>query len=330
MNIKKYFALSLLCLSLLPPSAFSECRDQLCQNLQDILAAAVTDFRGYRENLVARPDISIVGAKIPCQMTEWANNVPMYICYAIVPYTSAESWYINALASLRALQPLWDFKIDSPVADHFVDAGPPNCNVPATEGPYIGHCPLHLQMTKQNDGTAKVYLWMSSLSSPYLVNRAPGMPSRSAPPSTPASCDDLCQGLKKAFESRLSGFADISAVKSNGDGVSGATLKLSGAGDCAVNPIARPHSTEAGTQYVCYWTENYVSAAAARFRDLVSRSQVLVPSEWTSHQEDRLDQLTGAKVTEWCSLAPDGKQQVCVDILGESVGLHIASWNGKL
>ncbi|MGB7281477.1 MAG: hypothetical protein WBE13_04370 [Candidatus Acidiferrum sp.] len=278
-------------------------------------------------NLVATPDVSVVGAKIPCQTTAWANDVALYICYSEVPYDSAETWYINALSSLRALQPGWDFRVDSPVADHFVDAGPPGCQVPATEGPYVGQCPLHLQVTKQNNGMAKVYLWMSSLSSPYLVNRPPGSASSPAPPSIPASCDRLCQGLKKAFEARLSDFTVISPSKTNGGGISGSTLKLSGAEDCSVNGAARPHSTEAGMQYSCYWPESSDSAADAKFRDLVSRFQVLAPPEWVSRQEDRFDQFTGAKVTEWCTVAPGGKQQACVDILGDSVGLHITSWN---
>jgi hypothetical protein len=155
-------AFSLLCFSfLLAVSALAQCKDHLCQSLQNILFAAATDFREYRANRTAAPDLSIEGAKVPCQMSSWANNVPMYICYAQVAYPSAESWYANTLASLRILQPAWQFKIDSPVADHFVDAGPPDCVVPATEGPFLGHCPIHLQITKQADGTAKAYLWTS-------------------------------------------------------------------------------------------------------------------------------------------------------------------------
>ena len=327
MNVKKLLAFSLFCFCFFPISAFAQCRGQLCQNLYNILYNAVTDYRGYRQNLIAAPDVSIIGARIPCQTTAWANDVALYICYGEVPYDSAETWYINALASLRALQPEWQFRINSPIADHFVDAGPPDCVAPATEGPYIGQCPLHLQVTKLNDGMAKVYFWMSSLSSPYLVNPPPGSPSSSAPPSIPVSCDELCQGLKKAFEARLSDFAQISPSRTNGGGTSGATFKLSGAQDCSVNGAARPHSTEVGTQYSCYWPESSDSAADAQFRSLVSRFQVLAPSTWASQQNDRLDQFTGAKVTEWCAVAPGGGQQVCVDILGGAVGLHITSWN---
>jgi len=49
--------LSLLCFSrLLAISAFAQCKDRLCQNLQNILYAAVTDFREYRANRSAAPD----------------------------------------------------------------------------------------------------------------------------------------------------------------------------------------------------------------------------------------------------------------------------------
>jgi hypothetical protein len=320
-------AFSLLCFSfLLAVSALAQCKDHLCQSLQNILFAAATDFREYRANRTAAPDLSIEGAKVPCQMSSWANNVPMYICYAQVPYPSAESWYANTLASLRILQPAWQFKIDSPVADHFVDAGPPDCVVPATEGPFLGHCPIHLQITKQADGTAKAYLWTSSLSSPYLVNRPPGPPPKAAPAPIAGGCDDLCQGLKKAFEARATAFEGIRAANPSG-GVSQATVELAGAAECAVNATSKSHSNEAGTQFVCYWLEASPSAADTRFRDLVVRLQVLAPSNWSISQNDQSEELTGAKVKAWCAVAPDTKQEVCVYISGESVGLHIKTWN---
>jgi hypothetical protein len=326
--MKKLRTIALFCFSLLPIQALAQCRDQLCQNLQNILFAAVTDFREYRANLAANPDVSIVGAKIPCQMTAWANNVPMYMCYAQVPYDSAQTWYINALASLRILQPTWQFKIDSPASDHFVEAGPPDCEIPATEGPYLGLCPLHLQATKQNDGTVKVYLWMSSVSSPYLVNRPPAPPAKAPlPPVVGSGCDDVCQGLKKAFEARVNAFEPIRGSKTNGDGVSGVTDKLPGAVECAVSAATKARSSESGTQYVCYWSEASASAADTRFRDLAARLQILVPSNWTTRQEDQSEELTGTKVTAWLAVAPDNKQEVGIYISGASVGLHIKTWN---
>ncbi len=328
MNKKPLRAFSLFCFAvlLLPASGATQCKDQPCRNLQNILDAAVTDFREYRANRIAVPDASVAGAKVPCQMTAWANNVPMLICYAQIPYQDAESWYAGALQFLRILQPAWQFKTDSPVADHFVDAGPPDCAVPDTEGPYLGHCPLHLQATKQNDGTAKVYLWISSLSSPYLANRPPGPPKKTAPAPVVGGCDDLCQGLKRAFEARASAFEDLRAAKTSG-AVSDATLKLAGAAQCAVNATSKSSSNDAATQFVCYWIETPASAADTRFRDLVSRLQILAPSTWSIRQEDEAEELTGVKVKAWCAAAPDNKQEVCTYISGESVGLHIKSRN---
>jgi hypothetical protein len=327
MDKKALRTFSLVCFSLLPAvSAVAQCKDHLCQNLQNILYAAVTDFREYRANRAAAPDLSTEGAKVPCQMSTWANNVPMYICFAQIPDASAESWYASMLESLRILQPTWHFKIDSPVADHFVDAGLPDCEVPATEGPYLGHCPLHLQITKQTDGTAKVYLWMSSLSSPYLVNRPPGPPApKAAPAPIAGGCDDLCQGLKKAFEARTNSFEDVRAAKAGG-GASDATVKLAAAAECAINATSRVSPNELGAEYVCYWPETSASSADTRFRDLASRLQVLAPSNWIIRQDDQSEELTGAKVKAWCAVAPDNKQEVCTYLSRESVGLHITTW----
>lgn len=329
MNKKTLRAFSLYCFFalLVPLSALAQCKDQLCWNLQNLLAGAVTDFREYRSSRIAVPDASIAGAKVPCQMTAWANNVPMLICYAQIPQANAESWYLDALPSLQTLQPSWHFKIDSPSADHFVDAGLPDCQLPDREGPYLGHCPLHLQVTKQNDGTAKIYLWISSLSSPYLVNRPPGPPQKAAPAATAASngCDDLCQGLKKAFEARANLFEDLRTAKTNG-ATSEATVTLTGATQCAIKTAAAvPRSDGAETQYVCYWVETSTPAGEARFRDLVSRLQVLVPSSWTIRQEDQFEELTGIKATAWLATAPDAKQEIALYLSNQSVGLHIRS-----
>jgi hypothetical protein len=322
-------AFSLLCFSLLLAiSTVAQCKDRLCQNLQNILYAAVTDFREYRANRSTAPDLSTEVAKVPCQMSTWANNVPMYMCFAQIPYANAEGWYASTLDTLRILQPTWHFKIDSPVSDHFVDAGLPDCEVPATEGPYLGHCPLHLQITKQTDGTAKVYLWVSSLSSPYLLSRPPGPPppAKVAPAPVAGGCDDLCQGLKKAFEARANSFEEIRSAKTS-SGTSDATFKLAGAAECAVNSVAKPNTAELGPQFVCYWSEASASAADARFRDLAARLQILAPSNWSVHQEDQPEELTGVKVKAWCAVAPDTKQEMCTYLSGESVGLHIKSWN---
>jgi hypothetical protein len=139
-------------------------------------------------------------------------------------------------------------------------------------------------------------------------------------------CDDLCQSLKRAFEARASAFEDLRTVKTSG-AVSDATIKLAGAAQCAVNRTSKSRSNEAGTQYLCYWTETSASDADRRFRDLVSRLQVLVPSTWAIRQEDQSEELTGIKVTAWLATAPGAKQEVAVYLSSQSVGLHILSWN---
>jgi hypothetical protein len=167
---------------------------------------------------------------------------------------------------------------------------------------------------------------MSSLSSPYLVNRPPGPPPKAVPAPVAGGCDDLCQGLKKAFEARANSFEDIRAAKASG-GVSDATVKLAGAAECAITATSKAHSNELGSQYVCSWSEASASAADTIFRDLEARLQILAPSNWSIHQDDQAEELTGAKVKAWCAVAPDSKQEVCIYISAESVGLHIRTWN---
>ena len=167
----------------------AQCNDQQCRNLEAILDEAVTDFRGYRANRISSPDVSIEGTAVPCQMSVWANNVPMYICYAKVPSPESQKWYARTLQILQGLNPTWHFQIKSSGEDHYVDAGPPGCEIPPNDGPRRGECPLHLQTMKQGDGTSKLYLWMNSISSPYLLKPAAPAPSKtiSSAASIPAS-----------------------------------------------------------------------------------------------------------------------------------------------
>src|SRR5262250_744574 len=216
--------LSVLFFSIFPVPTLAQCNDQLCRNLQSILDEAVTDFRGYRAKQIPRPDVSAEGTAVPCQMSVWANNVPMYICYAKVPSPDSQKWYARTVQILQRLNPTWHFQISSSGEDHYVDAGPPDCAIPPNDGPRRGECPLHLQTVKQSDGTSQLYLWMNSISSPYLLKPAAPPPSKTvssvasggtsgatpaAAPTTAAGCDDLCQNLKKVFEARVDTFAAI-------------------------------------------------------------------------------------------------------------------------
>ena len=319
--------ISVLFFGLLPIPGLAQCSDPLCRNLQTILDAAVTDFRGYRLNKEVGPDVSIEGTKVPCQPSTWANNVPMYICYAQVSSPDSQKWFARTLQALQTLNPAWHFQINSPGDNHYVDAGPLDCEITPAEGPYIGQCPLHLQVEKQGDGTAKVYLWINSLSSPYLLKHAGAPASKTVPPRV-EGCDDFCQSLKKAFEARVNAFEEIRTVKSNG-GTAAATVRLGEAKECIVNETAEPHPNQIGTQFVCYWRETSGSAAEKRFRDLVSRLQVLIPSNWSTHQETEMDDFTGADTTAWHAVEPGGKHDVRVYVSAESVGLHITAWNSQ-
>jgi hypothetical protein len=322
------YLISGMLFTLLPILAAAQCKDNLCTNVQDILDAAVIDFRGYRSHLSAVPDTSTEDTKVHCQMSAWANNVPMCICYAQVPFANGASWYTKTMDVLKSLNPSWHFVVNSPGVDHYVDAGPPDCEITPTEGPYIGQCPLHLQVAKQSDGSAKLYLTMNSLSSPFLMHHIslpPTKPTPSAPAAKGGGCDDFCQSLKKAFEARTSFFEAVRTANSNA-GTSKDMLKLGGAKECMVNSVKVSPSVESGTQFVCYWEDVSASAAEVRFRDLVSRLQVLVPSDWSTREENELDEPTGANLTAWRAVEPGNKHDVRVYLYNNSVGLHITAW----
>jgi hypothetical protein len=308
---------------LFPIPTRSQCPDQLCSNLQNILDSASVDYRGYIAHTIPLPDVSTESAKVPCSTSTWANNVPMAICYAQVPLISATAWYARTLEALKLLSPAWHFTIKSPGDNRYVDAGPPNCEPTPTEGPYIGQCPLHLEVSKQPDGSAKLYLMVNSLTSPYLLHHTllsptPAKPAESAPAGVSASeisgCDEFCQGLKKAFEARANNFAAAPPGE------------LPGAKHCLVKAVKSPPSADAATQFVCYWQESSASAAEARFRDLVARLQILVPSDWSTRQEGEIDEQTGAPLTAWNADEPGEKHDVRVYLSADSVGLHITSW----
>lgn len=363
--------LSVVCLCLLPASALAQCprsrgteEDKLCWNLQYVLYAAQTDFREFTFLKKHTPDVSFGTIKVPCELSAWLNNVAMYMCSADVSLEDGQEWYAKAIADLQRLQNQWQFKIESPGTDHFVDAGPPGCEVPPDDGPYFGQCPLHLQEVKQPDGTSKLHLWVNSYTSPYLGPKPPPPPGK-ARVASPASdsiapvgpaCDDLCRGLKRVFEARASSFQEllasqpdssVSSAASNGDAVN---VRLPGASACSVDgPLqdgaaitsassashsstssrAEPISTAIHTrgvsaQYVCFWPEDSASAAESRFRDLCSRLEVAMPSRWSAKQEDIVDPLTGQKVTSWLAVDPANRPAVRLYLSGHSVGLHIS------
>ncbi len=328
MNRNPIYLISGLLITLLPVLAAAQCKDQPCSSVQNILDAAVIDFRGYRSHTTELPDISTENAKVPCQMTTWANNVPMVICYAQIPFAGGAAWYTRTLDAVKSFNPSWHFNVRSPGDNHYVDAGPPDCEITPTEGPYIGQCPLHLEITKQNDGSAKLYLMMNSLSSPFLlqhISPPAAKPAPTAPPAVAGNCDAFCQSLKKVFEARTTAFEEIHPAGANA-GTTANTLKLAGARDCSVSAIKSSPSPDIGAQYVCYWQETSASAADTRFRDLVALLQFLVPSNWAARQANEIDEQSGANLTAWHADEPGNKHDVRVYLSGNFVGLHITAW----
>lgn len=305
----------------LPVSTRAQCKDSLCANIQNILDAASIDFRGYTAHRVPLPEVSNDSTRVPCSTSRWANNVPMLICYAQIPFSNATNWYARALDTLKLLSPSWNFNTKSPGDNRYVDAGPPDCEPTATEGPYIGQCPLHLEVSKQPDGSAKVYLIVNSFNSTYLLHHTllsptPAKPLQSALAGVSLSgtsgCDEFCQALKKAFEARTTSFAGAPPAK------------LPGAKDCLVKKVSA--TTDDGAKFVCYWREASASAGEARFRDLVGRLEILVPSDWSSHQEDELDEQTGVPLIAWHAAEPGAKHDICIYLSADAVALHITAW----
>ncbi len=431
MKIKLSWLLPVFCLIFLPASARAQCKDQHdkhCWNLQYILYAAQTDFREFHPSKPLKPsdpkvkvpnlDVSVGAANVPCHTSIWSSAVGVYLCSGDIPGAEVEPWYAKTMADLRQLQYLWQFKVENAGTDHYVDAGPAGCEVAPVDktysdgtdadgpfladGPYLGQCPLHLQTAQQADGTAKVYFWVNSYSSPYVARRRES-PSRSLPqsaksqapqsasasPSTPstageasaasegssskaagkaasehaaskyASCDDLCQGLKKILEERTTAFGELNATSTATQdasaGSSERTVRLAGASSCSVStvpaagartsaknvplrgvhlvPVSTKDSAKTSapaaplsvTQYVCYWPEDSAAAAENQFRDLVGLLQTLMPSNWSAHQQNQADELSGAEVTVWTARDSKNKPAVGVYLNGKSVGLHVSA-----
>ena len=128
------------------------------------------------------------------------------------------------------------------------------------------------------------------------------------------------------FEARVEAFAGISTTKGN-DGTTEVTVRLAGVKQCTVKEVPGAQSSSLGTQFVCYWRENSDSAAETRFRDLISRFQILIPSNWSTHRKNELDDSTGVEITAWYAIEPGSKHDVRVYVSVESVGLHITAWN---
>jgi hypothetical protein len=206
MNGKLSWLLSIFCAGFFAAPTFAQCKnqqDRACWSLQYILYAAETDFREFRVGTPLKPgdpkitpphpDLSVGAIHVPCHTDLWLKSeVAVYMCSAELPDQEAEEWYAKTMADLHELQYLWQFKSESPGADHYVDAGPQGCELAQVEttsyggnhaedpyivdGPYLGQCPLHLQIARRADGTARISFWVNSSAN---LARSPGPPSRS-------------------------------------------------------------------------------------------------------------------------------------------------------
>jgi hypothetical protein len=173
-----------------------------------------------------------------------------------------------------------------------------------------------------------------------------------------ASCDDLCQGLKRVLENRASSFRQL-GVRSRSSVLSRSTsfrdtFKLSGAASCLIHaepsagtrssarnePVSganfAPVSTKGtkatssrapgrpATQYVCYWPQDS-EAAESEFLDLVGLLRALIPSSWLTQQGIEADELSGAQMRVWSARDSKNRAAIGLYLSGRSVGLHISA-----
>jgi hypothetical protein len=322
----------LLAASSVPYQALAQCTEQFCRNVDNVYQAAKLDFREYRSNKSALLNLSDTQTTLTCQMDLWANNVPFYVCFGDVPAAPGEAWFRSVVYQTTRIQPSWQVKYDSRGSYQAADAGPPDCEVTPTQGPRIGQCPFHVQMNKMGDKT-KLYLWINSFSSPYLLHPAVEPKVSKAPASSPAAtaCDPFCQSFKKVFAARLNSFAEFGVLKQDEAVSANASVSFEGAQKCTLNQATRPspddsHSSDIGTAFVCYWQEDSAISANNRFRGLVLRAQSLLPADWSAHEQKETAEVTGAPVTIWISSEPGAKNDVRVYLSGSSVALHFSSW----
>ena len=325
-NVFRLFAV--VCACFLPVAARGQCFEASCATLQSIYNSAQVDYRDYRaQRAPALPSLSAAGITVPCQMNLWANNVPMYICYSQAPLAGADAWFRSTLQGMKRVQPSWQFKITAAATDQSVDAGPLDCEPNATQGPYSDQCPLHMQLTKQADGSTKLYFILNSLSSPYLFpHPALYHPPAKSGASTRALCDDFCQSFNAVFAARTDAFAAF-REKGSDSADTAPALHFAGARKCSLDHASRPDASASGTQFVCRWSEESGVAAAGRFDDIVSHVQNLVPQEWARLQHLEFDNVTGATVKAWSATEPGDKHDVRVYVSGQTVALHITTWN---
>jgi hypothetical protein len=318
---------AVICLCIFPATARSQCFDSSCQSLQNIYNSAQIDYRDYRaKNAPPAPSLSAGGLTVPCQLNLWANNVPMYICFSQAPLAGADAWFRSTLQGMKRVQPSWEFKIVSAGAEQSVDAGPLNCEPTPAQGPYSDQCPLHMQLTRQPDGSTRLYFILNSLSSPYLFPHPAAYhpPARAGMAARAPQCDDFCESFQKVFAARNDSFAAFRSAGVQAEDTQ-PSVRFDGAQQCAVQNASRPDGST-GVDFVCRWLENSGFAAGSRFQDIISRVRALLPGDWSPNQQTASDNVTGVPVKLWSATEPGGKHDVRIYLSGETVAMHVTAW----
>ena len=318
MNGKVSWLLSLFCMSFFAIPTFGQCKnqqDRSCWSLQYILYAAETDFREFRGSKPLKPrdpklappnpDLSVGAIHVPCHTDVWlSSEVAVYMCVADVPAQEAGEWYAKTMADLQELQYLWQFKSESPGADHYVDAGPQGCEVARMEktnyggyhlegpyivdGPYLGQCPLHLQTVRQADGTARISFWLNSSTN---LARNPGPPQRSLELSASAK-SELPQPRAASAPPPTSQPASATPASATPAPTTPAPAIPAPAttDDSRAEPAVENSGEHSSKRYgdcddLCQGLKRVLESRASSFRQLGARSGSSLPSKTTSFGE---------------------------------------------
>ena len=309
--------LSLFCASFIAVSTFAQCKnqqDRACWNLQYILYAAETDFREFRGGARLKPrdplltppnpDLSVGAIHVPCHTDVWlSSEVPVYMCSAEVPAQEAEEWYAKTMADLHELQYLWQYKSESPGADHYVDAGPQGCEAARFEttnyggyhvegpyiaaGPYLGQCPLHLQTVRHNDGSARISFWLNS-SLNLARNPAPLSRDLELTASAKTEAPQPNAGSAPAVTPQ---HAAATAAPAIPEPSTTANLRAEPAVE---NSGVRPSKRYGDCDDLCQGLKKVLENRASSFRQLGIRSGSSTPSKTTSVSVEDTAKLSGA------------------------------------
>src|ERR1700722_3181417 len=226
------------------------------------------------------------------------------MCVADVPAQEAGEWYAKTMADLQELQYLWQFKSESPGADHYVDAGPQGCEVARMEktnyggyhlegqyivdGPYLGQCPLHLQTVRQADGTARISFWLKSSTN---LARNPGPPQRSLELSASAK-SELPQPRAASAPPPTSQPASATPASATPAPTTPAPAIPAPAttDDSRAEPAVENSGEHSSKRYgdcddLCQGLKRVLESRASSFRQLGARSGSSLPSKTTSFGE---------------------------------------------